>query len=171
MQSGNCIKGRKMTDNMNSLVLSYFRALEIVADEFTFNYDKGGAPYCFHCIEVMKNVGHLGTDYQIVALLHDLLEDVPSWNVDRLKEEGFSDTIIEAIVTLTHVDGESYDRYVERIGQNKIAIEVKLADLKHNMDLSRLKVVRSEDLKRNEKYRKAMEYLLEKKQELSKEEK
>ena len=93
-----------------------------------------------------------------VAMLHDLLEDT-AYTEDDLREEGFPAEIIEAVVCLTKTEGEEYADYVERVCQNKLAARVKLADLKDNMDITRLEKVTDKDFERLKKYHKAYKYL------------
>jgi hypothetical protein len=48
--------------------------------------------------------------------------------------------------------GESYDQYKERVFANPDAMKVKMADLRHNTDIRRLKGVTEKDIIRMEKY-------------------
>ena len=93
---------------------------------------------------------------KIAALLHDVMEDT-AYTEDDLREEGFSEEIVEALLSLTHREGEDYMEYVERICQNPLAVRVKYADLQDNMDLSRIPQPTERDLARLEKYKKAKE--------------
>ena len=95
-----------------------------------------------------------------VALLHDVVED-SDYTFEDLINEGFDDDIIEALKLLTHNDGSEYFTYIKRIKTNDIARSVKLADLKHNSDLSRLSVVSAESLIRQKKYLEAIRILSE----------
>ena len=78
---------------------------------------------------------------------------------EDLIKEGFPEDIIDALRLLTHDDSVPYMEYVKRIKSNSLATEVKLADLKHNSDLTRLKVVDEKAKRRVEKYKKAIELL------------
>ena len=120
--------------------------------------DKGGAPYYLHPIYVALNVSN--EDEKIVALLHDVVEDTDI-TLDDLRREGFSDEIVNAVDAITHRD-ESYELYIQKVKTNTIATVVKIADIKHNMDISRLnrKNLTEKDIKRVEKYKKALDYLL-----------
>ena len=120
--------------------------------------DKGGAPYYLHPIYVALNVSN--EDEKIVALLHDVVEDTDI-TLDDLRREGFSDEIVNAVDAITHRD-ESYEIYIQKVKTNAIATVVKIADIKHNMDISRLnrKNLTEKDIKRVEKYKKALDYLL-----------
>ena len=94
----------------------------------------------------------------IVALLHDLVEDT-DYTIDDLISMGFDKTVTDAIALMTHADGVDYMEYVRMIKKNPIATAVKLADLKHNSDLTRLDVVDETAIARKEKYRKAIALL------------
>ena len=111
--------------------------------------DKGGHPYILHPTRVMLSCKTV--EEKTVAMMHDLLEDT-AYTEDDLREEGFPEKIIEAVVCLTKTEGEEYADYVERICQNKLAARVKLADLKDNMDLNRLPGLTPKDFQRLEKY-------------------
>lgn len=91
----------------------------------------------------------------IVALLHDIVEDT-NYTFDDLKKLGFDNEVIKALMLLTHDDDVPYMTYVAAIKQNPIARAVKLADLQHNSDLSRLDSVDEKALKRKEKYSEAI---------------
>jgi (p)ppGpp synthase/HD superfamily hydrolase len=99
-----------------------------------------------------------GEETTIVALLHDLVEDT-EYTIENLVEMGFDQAVTDAITLMTHADGADYMDYVCRIKDNPIARAVKLADLKHNSDLTRLDEVDEKALKRREKYLKAIELL------------
>ena len=91
----------------------------------------------------------------VVALLHDVIEDT-DYTFNDLIAMGFDGSIIDAIELMTHEEGVPYMDYVEKIKSNPIAREVKLADLRHNSDLSRLDAPTEKDKMRVEKYRKAI---------------
>lgn len=117
--------------------------------------DKSGQLYFLHPVFVALNVETI--EQKITALLHDVVEDTDITLAD-LKNAGFSDEIVEAVGVMTKTD-ESYDEYIKKVKTNTIAKAVKIADLRHNSDLTRLKEVTERDLKRVEKYKKALEYL------------
>jgi (p)ppGpp synthase/HD superfamily hydrolase len=96
-----------------------------------------------------------------VALLHDVVEDT-NITFEDLINEGFPDEIISALKLMTHDDSVPYMDYVAQLKDNPIARTVKLADLKHNSDESRLNNITEKDIRRNEKYKKALEFLLDK---------
>lgn len=118
--------------------------------------DRSGLPYVFHPWHVAESMDDEAST--IVALLHDSVEDTEI-TLDELKEMGFSDEVIQALDLMTHRDGDDYFVYVRRLAHNPLARKVKLADLKHNSDISRLETVTDKDLERAEKYKKAIEYL------------
>ena len=120
--------------------------------------DKSGLPYVFHPFHLAEQMNDEKTT--IVALLHDTLEDT-ALTANDLKREGFSNEIINAIKTLTHDFDEDYFSYVQRVGNNEIARKVKIKDLEHNMDLSRLNNVTKADMKRYQKYCACHQYLQE----------
>lgn len=118
--------------------------------------DKCGLPYVFHPYHLAEQ---MDTEETIAAaLLHDVVEDTP-YTLEDLKAEGFPPSVLEAVALLTHEEGVPYMDYVAKIKSNPIARAVKLADLAHNSDLTRLNEVREKDLRRVEKYKKAVELL------------
>lgn len=135
------------------------RAIEIAVTAHAGQIDKGGRPYILHPLWVMDKVRHLGDDYMIVAVLHDVIEDT-DWSIGQLREEGFNNDIIVALSLLTHVVGIPYDHYIKAISTNPIARAVKLRDLEHNTKVTRLKGLRKKDFDRLEKYHRAYTYLI-----------
>lgn len=97
--------------------------------------DKSGMPYVFHPFHLAEQMAD--EDTTVVALLHDVVEDTP-YTLDDLKNMGFSSQVIEAITLMTHEEGVPYLDYVRRIKDNPIAKAVKLADIDHNSDATRL---------------------------------
>lgn len=136
------------------------RAIEIAASAHAGQVDKGNQPYILHPLWVMNKVRHLGEDYMIVAVLHDVIEDT-EWNYVMLEEHGFSDKIIDALKLLDKNTWTpcTYDDYIKSIALNPIAKAVKLRDLEHNTKVTRLKGLRKKDFDRIEKYHKAYTYL------------
>lgn len=138
------------------------RAIEIAASAHAEQLDKGGKPYILHPLWVMDRVRHLGENYMIVAVLHDVVEDSPVWDFDTLRQEGFNDEVITALMYLTHgfFSAKNYDEYIKLIATNPIAKAVKLRDLEHNTKVTRLKGLRKKDFDRLEKYHRAYTYLM-----------
>jgi (p)ppGpp synthase/HD superfamily hydrolase len=93
-----------------------------------------------------------GETERTVAALHDVVEDSEEWTLDRLREEGFSEEVVEAVDYLTRREGETYEAFVERASGNPIARRVKLADLADNMDIRRLKVLGEKEVERLRRY-------------------
>jgi hypothetical protein len=91
----------------------------------------------------------------------DLVEDT-NWTFEELEKEGFSKEIIEVLKLITkESDNEDYSNFIQRVMTNKTAISVKLNDLRDNMDITRLKELTNNDLKRLNKYLKAYRLLIE----------
>ena len=120
--------------------------------------DKAGQDYIQHPMRVMQNVQH--PQAKICAVLHDVLEDTAT-TVDELKDLGFEQYAIDAIIAVTKISGENRFQAVKRTVKNAIACEVKLADLNDNMDLSRLPKISAKDLIRYKQYQKVQEILKE----------
>lgn len=131
-------------------------AMQISFDAHKEQKDKSGLPYVFHPYHLAEQMTDEVT--ACVALLHDVVE-VTNITFDRLSELGFTNEIIEALKLLTHDNSVPYMDYVKEIAKNPIAKAVKLADLAHNSDLTRLDVVDEKALKRAEKYKQAFELL------------
>ena len=118
--------------------------------------DKSGMPYVFHPFHLAEQMHD--EDTTVVALLHDVIEDT-NYTLDDLRELGFEDRVISAIALMTHDDAVPYMEYVAQIKKNPIARAVKLADLRHNSDMTRLDTVSPWDEKRAEKYAVAIRLL------------
>ena len=111
----------------------------------------------------LGQVDKAGEDYikhpeKAVAYLHDVIEDT-ELTLEDLGEYGFSKEVIEAVDIITKKRGEDYQSYLNSVKKNKLARAVKLADLRHNSDLTRLTKVTEKDIKRKEKYQKAIDFL------------
>ncbi len=118
--------------------------------------DKAGADYIKHPETVASFVDT--PEEKAAAFLHDTIEDT-NITVAHLREAGIPSRVIEAVKLLTHNKKQDYFEYLATVKENPIAKVVKLADLKHNSDLSRLKRITDTDRKRLAKYKKAIEYL------------
>ena len=135
------------------------RAIGIAAKEHEGQFDKGGAPYILHPLHVMLNFST--TEERITAVLHDVVEDSRGRiTLENLRSEGFSESIIEAIDAVTIRLGETYKSFVLRAASNPIGRKVKLADLQHNCDLSRIPNPTASDYERSKKYSLAIETIL-----------
>ncbi|MCK9005508.1 HD domain-containing protein [Haemophilus influenzae] len=119
--------------------------------------DKAGKPYAEHLQAVVNNLVEPTEEMIAVAWLHDSVEDTEITLNDLSRY--FGDIVSDAVSAITKVKDELYDKYLSRVKANPIARLVKIADLTHNMDLSRLPVVTEKDLARKEKYVKAKAFL------------
>ena len=132
------------------------KALRLCFDVHKEQVDKSGLPYVFHPFHLAEQMETEETT--VVALLHDVVED-SDLTLEDLRQMGFSDTVIAALALLTHDPAVEYMDYVRAIKDNPIARAVKLADLRHNSDLTRLDTVDEKALARREKYLQAMALL------------
>ena len=132
------------------------KALKLCFDVHKEQVDKSGLPYVFHPFHLAEQMET--EDTTIVALLHDVVED-SDLTLDDLRQMGFGDAVIAALALLTHDPAVEYMDYVRAIKDNPIARAVKLADLRHNSDLTRLDTLDEKALARREKYLQAMALL------------
>lgn len=133
------------------------KALKLCFEAHKNQVDKTGMPYVFHPFHLAEQMtDEIST---VCALLHDVVEDT-EYTFEDIRNMGFPNEVIEVLTLLTHEDGVPYMEYVEKISANPIATRVKLADLRHNSDLSRLDIIDENALARAEKYQKAIELLL-----------
>lgn len=136
------------------------KMIRIAATSHEKQLDDGGKPYILHTIRVMMGVAHHDDEeIMTIAVGHDLLEDDPEWTIERLRAEGFSERVLTALSLLTHPKHEPYAQYIQRVSTNIDATLVKLADLRDNSDITRLKGIREKDTKRMEKYHRAFLFL------------
>lgn len=120
-------------------------------------FDKAGVPYILHPLKLQHWLRCESEEVQVVAVLHDVVEDSA---VTLLQiEKDFGPVIAEAVDCLTKRGGEHYDDYLDRVASNKISIKVKLADLRHNSDIRRLKGITQKDFARIQKYQTAYAWL------------
>lgn len=136
------------------------KAENIIKEAFADKTDKAGAPYTGHLFRVRESVKANGGDHELqcIALLHDLLEDCSEWNIERLGKH-FSVRVVEGVKALTKADNQPYSDYLAKLSDNSDAVMVKLADLKDNMDLSRLRTPQKSDYQRVAKYKRAFKFL------------
>ncbi len=117
--------------------------------------DKAGVPYIFHPIHIAEQMD--SEESCVVALLHDVIED--SDITLEILSKYFNDDIIAALRVLTKKENDDYVMYIKRVKTNKLATKVKIKDLEHNRDLTRLDEVTDMDKKRSMKYWEAIRYL------------
>lgn len=117
--------------------------------------DKAGVPYIFHPIHIAEQMD--SEESCVVALLHDVIED--SDITLEILSKYFNNDIIAALKVLTKKENDDYVMYIKRVKTNKLATKVKIKDLEHNNDLTRLDEVTDKDKKRSMKYCEAIRYL------------
>ena len=132
-------------------------AMKLMYEKHKGQVDKAGYPYVFHPLHVAEQMDDEKTI--ITALLHDVVEDTNTTFKD-LKDYGIADDVIEALKLLTHNPNDDYFEYVRKISKNPIARKVKIKDLEHNMDLSRLDKIDTVDLERLYKYKSCHNFLV-----------
>lgn len=131
------------------------KAMNLAYNAHMGQVDKVGVPYIFHPIHLAES---MDDEYSCcVALLHDVVEDTDV-TIDDLGKD-FPKEVVDAVKLLTHDLSVPYMDYVKLIKENELARRVKIADLCHNSDSTRLERVTQVDRERMEKYRKALEYL------------
>ncbi|HET2855142.1 TPA: GTP pyrophosphokinase [Streptococcus pneumoniae] len=131
-------------------------ALAIAKKAHAGQVDKAGVDYIQHPLYVASQVNT--EQEKAVALLHDVIEDSDITAAD-LFASGLSNEVVTAVQILTKKKGQSYQEYLGKVKSNNLARVVKLADLKHNSDLSRLKSVTNTDYERVKKYKNEIYYL------------
>jgi hypothetical protein len=131
-------------------------SLKIAIDAHNGQVDKAGSPYILHPIRLMLKMKDEKS--MSAAILHDVVEDSDISEGD-LRSRGIPDEVIKAVLCLTKKENESYDLFVERVLKNKIAIQVKIADIEDNINTLRLPNLSNEDLKRLRKYHSAWKKL------------
>ena len=132
------------------------RALKLCFEAHRNQVDKSGMPYVFHPFHLAEQMTDEATT--ITALLHDVVEDT-DYTLEDLRAMGFPPEALDAIALMTHDPAVPYLDYVAKIKTNPVARTVKLADLRHNSDLTRLDAVDDQALARVEKYHRAIQLL------------
>jgi hypothetical protein len=152
------------------------QAITLAVQVHAGQVDKGGEQYILHPLRVMQTVEipavvtpwladyegltdtQVKTSLRIIGILHDVFEDHPTLTVDEAhrKHGGLTSVEQNALRVLTHERGVSYERYIEHIALFPFARLVKIADLKDNSDLTRLKVIEEKDIARVAKYHRAL---------------
>ncbi len=128
-------------------------AIKISFDAHKNQVDKSGLPYVYHPFHLAEQ---MDDEYSTcVALLHDVVEDTDI-TLDDLRRNGFPEEVTEALSLMTHNDDVPYLDYVRAMKDNPIARKVKLADLAHNSDLTRLDEVDDKAIERVNKYKQAI---------------
>lgn len=136
-------------------------AIQIAATAHVNQLDQGKNAYILHPLRVMNNLVVKDPELQQIAILHDVVEDCPEWTIQRLREVGFSERVLAALLLMTKTQADSdageegYYNYVRRMFNNLDAMLVKIADLTDNTQLSRMKGLSEKDVVRTMKYMKA----------------
>ena len=134
------------------------RAIEIAVSAHKGVKDKGGNPYILHPFRVMLSLN--SEEEKIVGVLHDVVEDAEDWTFEKLQDEGFSNQILEGLQSVTKTsEDENYDEFVQRALANTIGRQVKIADIKDNLDVTRLDILTEKDVKRLQSYKKSLKIL------------
>ena len=151
------------------------RAIEIAVEAHKGQLDKGGNLYVLHPLRVMMSLDT--EDEKIVGVLHDVVEDCKGWTWDRLRSEGFSEEVIDALLSVSKTHDEEvefsrlketgsedavrqhYFAFVRRAAANEIGRKVKAADIADNLDVSRIKTLSYEDIIRLRRYEEALDIL------------
>lgn len=125
--------------------------LHIATSAHHGQFDRGGNPYILHPLKVMHYLKSDDEELMCIALGHDVIEDT-SVTYNDLIDAGMSLRVVEGIRALTKQRGYTYEQYKERVFANEDAMRVKMADLRHNTDIRRLKGVTEKDIARMAKY-------------------
>ena len=148
------------------------KAIKIAVEAHTGQVDKGGNPYILHPLRVMLSLD--SEEERIVGVLHDVVEDCEGWTWQRLKEPGCSDKLIEALKSVSKTPDEEkqfkemddpnkkmdhYLQFIKRAKANKIGRHVKAADIRDNLDISRIDDITERDINRLNRYKKALSIL------------
>ena len=132
------------------------KAIALAATQHAGQLDKGGQPYILHPLRLMLQFSN--PTLQIIAVLHDILEDT-STTAEDLEALGFSAEIIQSIQALTKQIGESRLEAAKRTALNPLATQVKYVDVLDNMNLTRINNPTARDFARFEEYKVVLEIL------------
>lgn len=133
------------------------KAMRVAYQAHKNQFDKAQVPYIYHPIHLAEQ---MNTELEcIVALLHDVVEDTDMTFLDL--EKIFSSEVIEILKLLTRDKRTDYMEYIKKIKTNKVAKKIKIADIIHNSDETRLDVIDEDSIKRRKRYQKALKYLKE----------
>ena len=133
------------------------KAKAIVEREFAKRYENGEC-YKLHAYRVMESMDT--EEEQIIALLHDVVEDTEVSLAD-LEGEGFSKAVLGAVEDLTKGNLVRYFDYIEDLSLNTLAAKVKIAELKDNMDVVRVNRMSFRTYSLEDRCEKALEILTE----------
>ena len=133
------------------------KAISIAVDSHSGQVNDKSEPYVLHPLRMMFKA--VTIEEKIIAVLHDVIEKTTG-DLEYLRSAGFSDRIVLAIDALSRRPQEGYDRYIDRVRENKLATKVKIIDLNDN--ISSLNLCEDEGIKSNKylKYQKARNTLI-----------
>lgn len=114
-------------------------------------FDKAGKPYILHPLAVMSLLDSEDEELQCIAIGHDVIEDTDATFQD-LVNIGMTDRVVSGIKCLTKMPGQTYEEYKAGVFSNRDAMQVKMADLRHNSDITRMKGITQKDIDRTVKY-------------------
>jgi len=132
------------------------KSLEIALRAYSGKKDKAGKTYILHPLRLMAKTER--EEEMSVALLHDVIED-SDISAEDLLAEGIPQNIVTAVQALTKKDDESYELFIARVLENKLAAKVKKLDIEDNINILRLNFISNKDLERIAKYHKAWQVL------------
>ena len=131
-------------------------AIALARNAHAGQVDKAGAPYINHPLRMATTLE--STEAKFVAILHDVVEDTPV-TLEDLRAAGYSPLIVAAVDSLTRREYETYEAFIQRAAANPITRQVKIADLRDNLDLSRIAEPTARDYERIERYKRALQAL------------
>jgi len=141
------------------------KAINIAASAHVNDFDKGGQAYILHPMRVMNGLESKDPEVMQIAILHDVIEDCKDWSIQRLREAGFSERVLNGLNLMSKTEAdqkagdEGYFNYIRRMFDNIDAILVKMSDIRDNSQVTRLKGLREKDTKRLVKYARAYQML------------
>lgn len=134
------------------MMLSRTHVENFVAELFKGKTDRGGVPYIQHCKAVANGLPvSINHHCVFAALCHDVIEDIEDGR-QKMLDFGLNSLVVRIVELVTKVEGESYDEYKAKVMSTRESMLIKLADLKHNMDITRLKKLTDKDCERLKQY-------------------
>lgn len=127
-------------------------AIKLAAIWHDGQYDKAGNPYILHVLKVMHYLKSDDEELNCIAVLHDIIEDCEGVNASSLYNAGMSQRVVQGVMKLTKTPGQTKEEYQAEVFSSVDAMLVKRCDLRHNMDIRRLKGLRQKDFERMAAY-------------------
>lgn len=147
-------RGRKATTLIYTPMTN--AALSLCYEAHEGQVDKAGIPYVFHPFHLAEQMD--SEEAVCVALLHDVMEDT-DFTEEDIRAAGMSDAVVDALLLMTHDSHVEYMDYVKALSGNALARKVKIVDLRHNSDRSRIESPTEKDEARLRKYAAALSLL------------